>query len=178
MSNNIKIVLLVLFLICLGIGLLIYIIQNASKKKDKKDYQKYLYKASIISKFKHIEGLPVSSGAFVDLFYGNEKVTIVKDNREFIISMEKIIDVDVVTGKNLQSQIATGAIAGKYIIGGTAGAIVGSLLSTTLYIVFTYKKDEEYKFLIFDTASNTSQAMKIEKEFKQNNTTDIQSIEL
>ena len=157
----------------------ILLIRFCVKSNMETSEKKEQYKADIFCTFKHVEGLPLANGVDVEIYYSSEKITFLKEKQEISLLVSKIQSIDVVTGKDLKNQISSGAIAGKYIIGGTTGALIGAALSTTLYFVITYKSEDEYKFLILDTAYSTTYAYKIKKDFDMNNdNAETESIEL
>lgn len=156
----------------------ILLISKCVKQQQKSNDQKRTYNASVNTAFQRVDGLSIASGSAVEVLYRNEKMTFLKGKQEISVLTSKIVDIDVVDGKNLKSQVASGAIAGKYIIGGTAGDLMGAALATTMYLVITYKSDNDYRFIVFDTGLNTHHAYKIKNEFKKNNNHEIQSIEL
>lgn len=147
--------------------------------KERKDETRKQYDAMFSGKLKHIDGLQLACGVTVDVFYGDNYITIKKDKQEFSLSYDKIVDIDCVTGKDIKSQQATGAIAGKMVLGGSAGAIIGALASTTTYLVISYKSNGEYKCLIFDTYVSGTFALKVVKNFKKSNENkQVENIEL
>lgn len=145
---------------------------NESKTKKEK------YGAAKKGYLKHIEGLPLAGGVFVDTYYCPDKIVFVKENQEISIAMNKIISIDCTQGSDIKSQKATGAIAGKYILGGLSGAIIGSLAASTTYFIITYKSDDEIKYIIFDVDASSNFAYSVKKDFKLNYCNDINKIEL
>lgn len=127
---------------------------------------------------KHTEGLPFAPGALLDVYYGPERIVFKKDNQEVSVKREKITGIDVTTGKNIKTQQLAGAAAGKYILGGTTGAIIGSLVATTNYLVISYNSDGKAKFVILDTYMSGTFALKLQKDFANSNTSAPCSIEL
>jgi len=169
--------LLLFFVIVFGGGFaLMFILMAQIAAGDRKDIEKY---SAIFSRqFKHIEGLPIASGVGVWLFYSKNKIVFKKDKQEIILECEKIIDMDLCTGKTANSQIASGAIAGKYVIGGSGGAVIGSLLAANFYFIITYKKDDEKRFIVLDTAMAGTIPSKIIKHFKANHRRETEQIKL
>jgi len=136
------------------------------------------YSAIYYGKLKHIEGLPITSGVLIDFFYGNKKLTFKKDEQEIFLDCDKIISMDVVLGKDVKSNAATGAVAGKYLLGGISGAAIGAMLATTFYFVILYKKDSENKTIILDSTGSDLPFKKIFNDFKSTHHTETQKIEL
>ena len=108
----------------------------------------------------------------------DEAITFVKDNQEFRLDRSKVNSIDVVTGKNLKSELTSGAIAGKFVLGGLSGAVIGSIANTSLYLVMSYDNDGEYKEIIFDTELSSSLASKMTKKFKKNNVSETKRFDL
>lgn len=165
--------------LCIIVGLIpfvlliIYACRSYNKKREKEE----CYGAKDSGQLKHISGLPIPSGVFVDVFYSDEKVVIKKDSQEFILKCDKIISVDCISGKNLKQDIASGAIVGNFIIGGVAGAAIGSILAASIYLTISYESEQENKTIILDTYVNSSFASKIAKDFKKK-VHEIKSFEL
>lgn len=163
-------------------ALLIFVCYKGYKKqkavKDTQDSRAQRFGSSIHSTLKHTDGLPLAAGVPVEVYYSPDKFTFVKDLQEITVSREKITDVDCVTGKDLKAQQLAGAVAGKYILGGLGGAIIGSLSSTSMYLVISYTSDGEDKYIILDTYVSGTFALKVQKEFKNTNTSATKQIEL
>lgn len=153
---------------------LVWKIFSTSKRTKKRLMQQY--GATLTATLKHTEGLPLAKGVLVDVYYGPEKILFKKDNQE--IARSKISDIDCVTGEAMKSQMTTGAVAGKYILGGLSGAVIGSLIATTIYLVISYTSDGSDKYVILDTAASGTFAHNVQKDFKQNDTSAPKSIEL
>lgn len=86
------------------------------------------YEPIYTATFKHTDGLPMSAGAIVKAIYCEDCFVFLKDKQEITVSREKVKSVDLVTGKDIKTQQATGAL----ILGGLSGAVIGSLLATSL----------------------------------------------
>lgn len=164
-------------------GVLLYHWYNSYTKslehQAKKRSLEQKYNAKLSADLKHIEGLPLPSGVAVKVFYSDKEIVFLKDNQEISISLNKVVSIDSTTGANLKSEVAGGAVAGKFILGGTMGAVIGSLAATTIYIVITYKSSEnERKYIILDTAYSGNFYTKIKKEFNLNCPKETEKIEL
>jgi len=136
------------------------------------------YSAIYAGLLKHIDGLPIASGSIVEFFYGTQKIIFRKDNQEISLECNKILSMDIVLGKDVKSQAATGAIAGKYLLGGLGGAALGAILATTFYFVVIYKKDEENKTILLDSTGSDLPLKKILDDFKSNHQNTTQNIQL
>jgi hypothetical protein len=172
-----EIILLVLFV---GgfVSFFIFNLRRWNKQQDSKEKGLIKYSAIYAGLIKHIEGLPVASGSVIEFFYGKKKVTFKKDNQEISLECEKIVSMDLVLGKDVKAQAATGAVAGKYLLGGLGGAAFGALLATTFYFVILYKKDDEIKTILLDSTGSDLPFKKILDDFKSNYHRETQKIEL
>lgn len=169
-------------LILAFLALMIFIAYKGYKKSSAgaktKVNDKERFGATMNATLKHTEGLPIANGVPVEVFYGPDKFVFKKDNQEISVSRDKITSVDCVTGKDLKGQAAAGAVAGKYILGGMTGAVIGSLVATTTYLTISYVSGGENKFIVLDTYMSGTFALKVQKDFKQNNNAPTNSIEL
>ena len=154
------------------VGLMIWVICksfiNSSERKQTIEEQKQKFNAVDCAELKHNSGLPFPEGVPVEVFYGKEKITFKKDEQIATVDYSKIRSIDVITGSELKKDVATGAIAGKYIIGGLAGAAVGALLATSTYLVIGYESNNENKTIILDTAMSGLFSNRIQKFYKEN----------
>ena len=146
--------------------------------KSEKKARLQKYSAFYTGIFKHVGGLPLAEGVLVEVFYGREKIIFKKEQQEISLECSRIIDMDTVFGKDVNAQAASGATAGAIIGGGIAGAAIGALLTSSLYFVITYNKDEEPQFIFLDTAASGSVANKIAEDFKAINIRETKEIEL
>ena len=134
--------------------------------------------ATMNGTLKHIEGLPLASGVPVEVYYGAEKIVFKKDQHEISISRNKVTGIDVTTGKDIKMQQMAGATAGKFILGGMTGAVLGSLVATSTYLVISYTSDKENRYVILDTAASGMFALKVQKDFAKTNDAKRTTIEL
>jgi len=171
---------IILLLVFLGGMAAIFIVnlKKWNKVQNTKNEGLIKYSAIFYGKLRHTEGLPIASGSIVDFFYGNKKITFKKDNQEIFLETGKIISMDLVLGKDMKSQVAAGAVAGKYLIGGLGGAALGALLTTTFYLVIIYEKDGENKTIIMDSTGSDFPFKKMFSDFKSNHQTETKKIEL
>ena len=172
----------IIYIIVIGLiiavcyGLIRFIGKCASRAKEQSD-MKDKYNSIYYAMLKHIDGLPLTQGSMVDTFYCENKFVFVKDKQEISVSMDKVIDVDSVTGKDIKAQQAAGATAGALAFGGLSGAILGSLAATTTYFTISYKSDNKTKYIVLDD-SNSFFGLKVKKHFKNNTYREEQKIEL
>ena len=160
-----EIILLIVFIGGL-VAFFLYNLRKWNKQQDAKEKGLIKYQAIYTGTLKHIEGLPIASGSFIEFFYGKKKLTFKKDSQEIFLDRDKIISIDLVLGKDVKGQAAAGAVAGKYILGGLGGAALGAILTTTFYLVIIYKKDNENKTILLDTTGSSVPFKKILDDFK------------
>lgn len=155
----------------IGLSSICYIgYKKSAAKKKEQDSNAERFGAVMRSTLKHVDGLPIPQGTLIGVYYGPEKFVFTKDNQEFVVAREKITGVDVVTGKDLKSQQLDGAAAGKIIFGGMSGAVIGTLIATTTYLVVSYISEDKTNFIILDTAASGLFASKVQKDFAKTNT--------
>lgn len=152
--------------------------KHFSAKKQAKKKRLTRYGATESGILKHTDGLPLAKGVLVEVYYGPEKIVFKKDKQEISIARNKITGIDCVAGKDIKGQQLAGAATGKYVLGGMTGAVIGSLAATTTYLVVSYTSDNKYKYVILDTAASGMFALKVQKDFKQHDTSAPSSIEL
>ncbi len=172
-----EIVAIILFLGVLVVPL-IWSINKWTKQQDEKERSLIKYSAAYAGLLKHIEGLPMTSGCIIEFFYGTKKITFKKDNQEISLECKKIISIDLVSGKDVKTQAAAGAVAGKYLIGGLGGATLGAILTTTIYLAILYKNEDENKTILLDTTGSDLPFRKILDDFKYSYQKETQKIEL
>jgi hypothetical protein len=164
------------------LGGAIALLVNGAKKwtKQQEARESGLVKFSAIygGLLKHVDGLPIASGSIIEFFYGKEKITFKKDNQEISLDCNKIISMDLVLGKDVKNQAATGAVAGKYLLGGLGGAALGAILTTTFYFIILYKKDDENKTILLDSTGSDLPFKRILNDFKSEHQMETQKIEL
>ena len=164
------------------IGLMFWLIfksfVKSNERKQMIEEQKQKFNAIERAELKHSSGLPFSEGVPVEVFYGKEKITFKKDEQIATIDYSKIRSIDVITGSELKKDVATGAIAGKYIIGGLAGAAVGALLATSTYLVIGYESNNENKTILLDTAMSGLFSNRMQKFYRENFKQTEKTIEL
>jgi len=127
---------------------------------------------------KHFSGLPIASGAKIEVFIGNDKILFKKEGQEFLLDRSKVISVDYVQGKDANNQAMVGAIAGSMIVGGVSGAFLGSMLAKEYYLIFTYKSEGEIKFISLSTGGSNLPINKIISDFKSSGNQIEERIEL
>jgi uncharacterized membrane protein len=155
---------------------------NSAKQRNEKESLHEKHNAFISGLITHIEGLPIPQGVTINILYGRDGITFVKDHQEITLDIARVMSIDTFIGKDIQTQ-ATGAIAGKLIVGGLGGAVLGSLIASKIYFVISYTKDDEYKSIIFEAtghelSGNALNTTKIIKDFRANHNRETESYEL
>lgn len=175
-------IILAVLLIAVFCGGLLYISYRGYKKsKASKRATQTIAKrlgATISGTLQHISGLPLAKDLPVEMFYGPEKIVFKKNGQEITISREKITGIDLVTGEGRTRQALSGAATGKYVAGGTTGAVVGALAAISTYLVISYTSDGESRSIKLGTTGSGTFPAKVVKDFKQTSTIRHSSIEL
>lgn len=157
--------------------LFVKIFAKSAEKIQSQSENKARLNSKMNSAMSHIEGLPLGQGVSTEIYYCEDKIVFIASNQEISLSRDKIISIDVSTGRNI-SDTLTGAVAGKYIIGGLSGAALGAIVSAKLYCIITYDKNGETKHIVFDTAASGTFADRMSKDFNTNSTAKTKNIEL
>ena len=107
---------------------------------------------------KHVAGLPISEDTFCGIDSYPDRYEITADGFTFNLPKNRVTDVSVKTHKEITSHSVSsigGAIGGA-ILFGPLGAVIGGRtkshksINEISYLVFTYLKDEEIKYLCFE----------------------------
>ena len=160
-----------------GIYFFVYIISKSAKTMERQGKNKERLGATMNSTMKHISGLPIGNGIFTEVYYCPEKIVFKASGQEITLSKEKISSIDITSGSNI-GNTAAGAVAGKYIVGGTTGAAIGAIAATKIYCIISYTKENETKFVVLDTGASGTFANKMKKDFEQSSERRISNIEL
>lgn len=135
------------------------------------------YGASMTATLKHISGLPLTKGAFVEVFYCPDKIVFKKAGQEIVVSRDKITDIELVSTSSRTKAMA-GAAFGKRLYGGTAGATLGALAATTPNLVISYTSGKTVKRIKLDTYTSGMFATNVQKDFRKTQKPAPSSIEL
>lgn len=172
---------LVIILIVVGLFYLWYkgFTNSLKIEREKRDNEKK-FKSKLSGKLKHISGLPVTGGAYIDIFYTeDDKIIFKNENTVITLNCMKIRNIEHSTSNGAGGAALSSAAAGKYLSGGTAGGVIGGMTAyaSRLRLVISYKGDnEETKFIILNEEGMFPN--KLIKEFKKNNKPVIENIEL
>lgn len=159
-------------------GILYFCFSNGYKAAKEKKELDEKYVPIYTAQLKHTDGLPIAAGAIVKVVYCEDRFVFLKDKQEITVSRAKVKNVDCVTGKNLKTQQAAGAAAGALVFGELSGAVLGSLIATSTYLVISYESDGDNKSIILDTFASGLFATKVAKDFKKNDSRPEEKIEL
>lgn len=144
-----------------------FIFKYVSATKKRKSARQELYDATMSGTLQHISGLPLAKDLPVEMFYGPDKIVFKKDTQKITISREKITGIDLVTGEGSTRQALSGAATGKYVAGGTTGAVVGALASISVYLIISYTSDGQNKSIKLGTTGSGTFPNKVAKDFKE-----------
>lgn len=169
---------LILFAFIFGAGYLFFwAFKTSIKGMEENADNKVNYNAKDLSKLIHVSGLPLPPDVLVDVMNCEDRIVFKKDNTVITIKFDKIWSIDSTTGDALKKQ-AAGAVAGKYVLGGTSGAIFGALLATKVYLVISYNSDGTDKYIILDEAYSGFFSNRLIKDFKKSPPKESRNIEL
>lgn len=171
-------VVLVLMFVGLMVFLSVWGFKKAKAQKKRKIAIEKRLDATLSGVVKHISGLPVAKGVIIELYYGPKQIVFKKDGQEFVISRDKITNIDLVIQGNSGRKAMSGAAAGKYVLGGTTGAVVGSLSALVPNLVISYESDGKTKQITLDPSSSGTLFNKIEKDFKRTTPYERNTVEL
>jgi len=121
--------------------------------------QKYVARA----KLQLVGGLMnLPQGSVCKAAYNKDGITFTASGQEFTLDSAKMLDVSVMTAKQIQQQYvssAGGAIAGALLLGPLGAVLGGSvskrkITSKSRYLVISYLSGEEVKYIVFDVTTD------------------------
>lgn len=147
-------------------------IKNArQRKKIKKELKK---SGCIVNvQMKHFNGLPVAEGAMCELQVYADCYKTIANGAEFKLDRTKVMDVCVKTDTEIQKQYVSsvGGAVGGAVLFGPIGAMIGGRAKqkesriVTSYLIITYMKDDEIKYLAYEIACGFAGITKIINDF-------------
>ena len=125
----------------------------------------------------HATGLPVAENAVCSVYYLPDKLVIESGAANFSLPSNRITDISVITDVEIQKHYTSsiGGAVGGALLFGPLGAMIGGRAKAqtsknlTYFLVFTYQKDDEIKYITFDATKKVIEASRLEKLFKQQN---------
>lgn len=132
--------------------------------------------ANWYAKFPHYTGLPIAENVECTLFYGVDKMTIEGANTSFTLTNDRIRDVTVVSEEEIHKSYTSsiGGAVGGAVLFGPIGAMIGgrtkekTTTTKTYYLIVTYEKDGEIKYIGFDATNQLSNAHRLLPMIKAN----------
>ena len=126
------------------------------------------------AKLKHISGLPIPENQICNVYSLTEEYKFEANGLSINLQKNKITDLSVKTNQEITKGVSSigGAVAGGVLLG-PLGAIYGgrakNVSTKTKYLVITYLKDEEVKYITFelDGFMASVQATNLEYEYKR-----------
>lgn len=150
---------------------------NFISKKEKKKNEKYEKEklvpgtearskelgADLCIKAIHMTGLPIAEGADVILYRAKDKVIFERNQDTFELDIKKIKDILIKTDEEIQKSYVSsiGGAEGWSLLFGSFGTMYGgrAIEKTSKvvekYLIFSYDKDGETKFMSFDVTNDT-----------------------
>lgn len=117
---------------------------------------------------KHMDGLPWGEQAACSVYLYPDKYVFWRNKNTYTLAMDKITDVCIKTDVEIQKAYVSsvgGAVGGAMLFG-TLGAMIGGRVKektdTTIsqFLIFTYNKDGETKYISFEIPSHNKNASK------------------
>jgi hypothetical protein len=175
---NMFVIIGIIFLVL--IIFIILIVSSAyAKKRNSLNREINEYNALYAGKIIHFNGLPIASKVEIFLLYTYDRLIFKNDSQEITLGFNKINDMQLVSGENAKTNAAIGAIAGNLIFGGYAGATVGLILTTNLYLIISYDNGNDNKSIILEPSTlNFEIFQKMVTHYKNNYRKELKQIEL
>lgn len=116
------------------------------------------------------------------VYYLPDKLVIESGAANFSLPTDRITDISVITDVEIQKHYTSsiGGAVGGALLFGPLGAMVGgrskeqTSATLTYFLVFTYLKDEEIKYIAFNATQKVKEARSLEKLFKEQSKTSIE----
>lgn len=173
------------FFIIIGILLVVVIfcfkmiVVTTKMKKVEKQHNKELKNQGVTCRavLAHVNGLSIPENTLCEIYSYPERIEIKANGTLFKLEKLRLNDVCIKTDVEIQSQFVSsigGAIGGAVLFG-TLGAMIGGRArnkkSKTIhnYLIFTYAKDNEVKYIGFDATNALSKALDFVNEFGAHN---------
>lgn len=154
---------LIIFVFCVLVYMIIKMIMNGKElKRSELEKMRFLEREGITAnaKLEHVEGLPIAEGIMCELFSYSTKILISGSGLQFNLEKDRILDIDIKTDVQIQKQ---------YVIDRRHPMRdkLKTIRTTYEYLVFTYSKDNEIEYIIFECDYNSKNAIHFVSEFKK-----------
>lgn len=139
-----------------------------------------------IAVFHHVSGLPIAENMPCTIAKYPDRLEFQSGTTQINLLKEKITDMRIISNTEVQKQYVSsvgGAIGGAVLLG-PIGAVIGgrakvkSIEQDTNYLVITYLKDEELKYIVLDIGNNERQAEVYVTDFNETKTNSGATIDL
>ncbi|HHW90703.1 MAG TPA: hypothetical protein GX745_07380 [Clostridiales bacterium] len=169
-------------IIALGLfAFYMFILTSRARRKAEKEAEEEAKKemklrnASFSASLEHFAGLPIPEHTLCQVYSTPSRIEIVANGQQFNLTKEKIIDVSITTNTEIQKQLvsSSGGAVGGALLFGAVGALIGGrtkaeeVKQVKSYLIFTYQKENETKYVGFDISSGEARAIKFVMEFQQ-----------
>lgn len=123
---------------------------------------------------KHADGLPLPLDVNCEVLAYQNHIQFQANGLDFNLERQRITDISIKTDVEIQSQYVSsvgGAVGGAILFGGL-GAIVGGrakqkqTTTRTHYLIFTYTKDNEVKYISFETPAHDMVSHQFKVDFQ------------
>lgn len=122
-------------------------------------------------KYPLVGGLDLPANMVCSVVCLKSGVVFLANQQEFFLAAEKLVDVSIVSRTQLQNQYVSGfgAAAGTMpfipaALGGMAGR--RTVRSNSIFLIFTYRGQDEIKYISFDVTGKYRDARRFETRFK------------
>lgn len=124
----------------------------------------------------HVNGLPIAENMVCEVMAFSDRYEFHAGGATFELERNKVTDISIKTDKDIQKQYVSsvGGAVGGAVLFGPLGAMIGGRAkekkSTTIYqyLIFTYLKDEEMRYIGIECTNQYWKATKIEFDFEKN----------
>lgn len=131
---------------------------------------------TVEGQLKHVNGLPIAENQVCKVVSYPDKYEITASGVSFNLPKDRVTDICIKTDVEIQKQAVSsigGAVAGAVLFG-PLGAIIGGrakdrkVKTTSKYLIFTYMKDEEVKYIgfVLDDFLSSTIGLNFANEFK------------
>lgn len=151
--------------------------KEALREAEKAEQEKRRNLGSLwADKLPHTTGLPLAEGTECSIYYLSDKLIFEGGGTSFTLPLERLNDISITTSEELQKSYVSsiGGAVGGAILFGPLGALIGGRAKEktskiiTSYLVFTYLKDDEIKYIAFDNTNQLARSQELKKLFDSN----------
>lgn len=151
-------ILIVVLIVVCCISALSLIIRKTDTKEKQQARVDIAQNEDLTLKAKHVCGLPIAEDAMCEINYLKDYIKITQSGNVFNLDLNKVTDISTTTDVEIQKHYVSsvGGAVGGAVLFGPLGAMIGGRATQkeskteTHYLVITYKKDDEIKYISFE----------------------------